>query len=293
MANILAAVSDEAFATLLKDGLENTREHQVKLVYSEKEVRQALDQQAIDLAIVDVDLEDLQPVDLVRMMRQIRPALRIIWMPFLGCELSEEMLALDTQGILTKPFFMGDLPAQIAEALSKPQPQMAGAPPAAASSKTSTDQPAPGTGPLKSGVAQGVKAPAKVQSAAPDLAQIKDILNRLALDLDAESVLIVDRQGTLLAQAGHRNRKEALQLASMLTNEITATANVATFLKEKGGYFTNNIHEGNEHRLFSVVLTSDGLALSVITRVDIPLGTVRFHIRQAVSLLNSSFRHAG
>jgi CheY-like chemotaxis protein len=288
MAEILAVVGDEALARLLKDGLEETAQHRVRLARSAQDSLETIKRHAIELAIVDVDLEGVQPLELARAMRQVRPSLRIMWMPFLGEELNEEMLSLDTQGVLTKPFFMDDLPVKIAEALSKPQPRPQQPLPVSASLRTTAASAPADSGVAQPAVVQGAQQPPTPWASAPNLAQVKDILSRLAHDLDAEAVVIVDRQGNLLAQAGYLSGKNALELASILTDEIAATAKVAKFLKEKSGYFAHNIHEGDEHRLFSVVLSRDGIALSVITRADIPLGTVRFHVRQAVALLNSS-----
>ncbi len=287
MAEILAVVGDEALARLLKDGLEKTAQHRVRLARSAQDSLETIKRHTIELAIVDVDLEGVQPLELARAMRKVQPALRIMWMPFLGEKLNEEMLSLDTQGVLTKPFFMDDLPIKITEALSKPQPRPQ-QPPVPASSQTAAASAPADSGAARPTVVQGAQQPPAPWASAPNLAQVKDILSRLAHDLDAEAVVIVDRQGNLLARAGYLSGKNAVELASILTNEIAATAKVAQFLKEKSGYFAHNIHEGDEHRLFSVVLSRDGMALSVITRVDIPLGTVRFHVRQTVALLSSS-----
>jgi len=290
MSNILAVVGDKALAMLLKERLEYTGQHHVRLAFSEREALEAINRHAADLAIVDVDLEDAQPIELAHRLRQARPTLRIVWMPFLGEKLSEAMLSFDTQGILTKPFFMDDLPAVIAEALAKSQPQMAESLPKPVSLQTDVRATPLAEGSLNLAGDQESSLPAGQRRTMTNLPAAQDVLNRLALDLDADAVMIVDRQGHLLVQAGHISRKDALQLASILTNEIAATSDVAVFLKEKNGYFANNIHEGDEYRLFLVVLSSDGLALSVITRVGVPLGTVRFHVRQAVALLHSSFQ---
>lgn len=285
MAEILAVVGDEALARLLKDGLEDTAQHRVRLARSAQDGLETIKRHPIDLAIVDVDLEGVAPLELVRAMRQVQPSLRVMWMPFLGEELNEEMLSLDTQGVLTKPFFMDDLPTKIAEALSKTRPRPHQLPPVSASLRTTAGSGPADTGATRPAVVQGAKQPPIPLAGAINLEQV---VSRLAHDLDAEAVLIVDRQGNLLAQAGYMSRKNALELASVLTDEIVATATVAKFLKERSGYFGHNIHEGDEHRVFSVVLSRGAMTLSVITRVDVPLGTVRFHVRQTVALLNSS-----
>ena len=291
MANILTVARDEAFAIILKEGLEGMGVHQVQVAYSEEEVQQIISNQDIALAIVDVDLKDVEPVELVQALRQRKPELRVMWMPFLGHELSEEMQAVNTQGILTKPFFMEDLPNHIEQALSQPEPTAVSAtssPPGLA--PRTAEITSPGGFPVSeegSIAAEPVAAtgmsPETVKDSFPGNTAIQNILNRLALELDAEAVIIANRMGDLLARAGHMNERRAVELASSLMDEIAAADIAAVLLREKGGHFVNHVHEGREFRLFSVILSNHGLALSVITVIDAPLGTVRYHVRQAAT----------
>ena len=329
MANILTVAEDEAFAIMLKDGLEGMGVHQVQLAYSGEEVQQIISNQDIDLAIVDVDLRDVEPVELVHAMRQRKPELRVMWMPFLGYELSDEMRAVNSQGILTKPFFMEDLADYIEQALSQPGPAVTSAtssvpePEPAGMSATSlvpepepgtTETPSPGRIPIPETPSPGripisettspgrlpisdvilrsagpvvvrETSPENVRGSLPDDPAIKDILNQLALELDAEAVVILNREGDLLARAGYMSQRRMLQLTSILMGEIEVADNAAAFLNETSGRFVNSIHEGEESRLFSVILSDSGLALSVITFVETPFGTVRYHVRQAATKL--------
>ena len=293
MANILTVAEDEAFAIMLKDGLEGMGEHQVQLVYSEEEVRQIISNQDIDLAIVDVDLRDVEPVELVHAMRQRKPELRVMWMPFLGYELSDEMQAVSAQGILTKPFFMENLAGQIEDALSQPGPVVMSATSSVPELELGTTEAiSPGglsisdaiLNPAEAVVVRGI-SPETVKETLPDDPVIRDTLNGLALELDAEAVVILNREGDLLAGAGYMSERRMVELVSILMSEIAAADNAAVFLKEKSGHFVNHIDEGKESRLFSVILSNSGLALSVITLVDTPLGTVRYYVRQAATKL--------
>jgi len=250
--------------------------HQVLVAYSEEEVRQIISDRDIALAIVDVDLKDLDPVELVQAMRQRKPELRVMWMPFLGYELSEEMQAVNTQGILTKPFFMEDLPNHIEQALSQPEPTAMSATSSVPDLALWTAETTSPGGVLVSEaisnatepVAARETSPETVKETLPGSTAIKNILNR---------------RGDLLARAGHMSERRAVELTSILMGELAAADNAAVFLKEKSGHFVNHIHEGRESRLFSVILSNFGLALSVITFVDTPLGTVRYHVRQAAT----------
>ena len=298
MANILTIAEDEAFAIMLKDDLEGMGVHQVQLAHSGEEVQQIINNQDIDLAIVDVDLRDIEPMELVHAMRQRKPELRVMWMPFLGYELSDEMRAVNTQGILTKPFFMEDLTDHIEQALSQLEPGVMSATSSVPELELgSTETTSPGGLPISDVILHSAgpvvvrgTSPETVKETLPDDPAIKDTLNRLALELDAETVVILNREGDLLARAGHMSERRTVELASILMGEIAAADNAAAFLKEKSGHFVNSIHEGEESRLFSVVLSNFGLALSVITLVDTPLGTVRYHVRQAAVKLTGLIR---
>ena len=278
MANIMTIVADDAFAATLRDGLLGLKKHIVSHAKTEDEIAQILADRTIDLAIVDVDLEDAEPVVLVQAMRALQPALRVMWMPFLGSTLSEELLAVEAQGILTKPFFMEELPAKIDAALGQTSPTPAGG-------ESESRAPLGGADAGASPDALQEARTGAVPGTLPGRGPIDDIVNQLALELDAEVVIVFDAQGTVHARAGNMSKDSAAELAGILQRE-TATANeAAAFLKERGGHFWSSTHEGDTLRVFSATVSSARIALAAVTRADIPIGTVRYRVRQAAARL--------
>jgi len=115
---ILIIDSSGAFATMLKEGVESSGPYEAIVVTKGTDALDVLMQNHIDLAIVDMGLEDIDGPTLVQSLRQSKPNLRIMLIPLFGQELAEEEQALEVQGILPKPFFMGDLPDLLHRALT-------------------------------------------------------------------------------------------------------------------------------------------------------------------------------
>ena len=57
---------------------------------------------------------------MVQALRQEHPHLRIMVIPLMGEEIPPELAQVDLQGILSKPFFLPELPDRIQEAMSRP-----------------------------------------------------------------------------------------------------------------------------------------------------------------------------
>lgn len=278
MARILAVAADEAFAKMLKEGLESLGPHKVDIRRSESEAVAIVTRQQIDLTIIDADLEDADPVGLVRSIRQMRPDMPVMWMPFLGSDLSDEMMAVDVQGILTKPFFMEDLPGCIEAALAQSQAE-----PLAPAPSDVVDTEA----------AQVISAPAETMSRPPefddvlsDPHSVQRRLDSLVQSLSAESAVVISRKGRLLAWAGFAGHRAADELARVLVAELEAANSVAAVVGERSGRFANCVFEGDESRLFSMSIPDKGMILSVVLKTDTPLGTVRYQVKQAAADLN-------
>jgi len=126
--NILIVDNNQAFATILKEGIESGGDYDATIVTSAVEARNVANQGDLALAIVDMGLQDEDPVELLKTMRERWNNLRLMCIP--AGQLPDQVHALGIQGVLPKPFFLPEIPAQIAKALSRPLqadggPQMA------------------------------------------------------------------------------------------------------------------------------------------------------------------------
>ena len=105
--HILIVDSDEAFATILKEGIEMGGEYQATLVTSAREARNIAAQGQLAMAIVDMGLEEGDPLELLQTLRESNPDLRLMVIPIE--ELSEEdklivARARKIQRFLSQPF---------------------------------------------------------------------------------------------------------------------------------------------------------------------------------------------
>ncbi len=327
-ATILAVSEDEAFATMLQEGLEGLGQYAIIVAHDGRDARRIAGLQQVDLLIVDADLERCAPAQLVADIRAERPDTRLIWMPFLGQELPAELARVDSQGLLSKPFYIEDLRHQVELALGgtddvEPPPRPAAerkepavtAPPRddTASVRTATaagghrrivlgsDRPSlvgsAGAGDPKPALwfpDRGV--PSRFSRTLPELpAEAGDgplgaRLTALARDLNAEGALLADRDGRILAWTGIIHQRYAPGLAAAVAAEIAAADRIAGLLHERSGRFVTHIHEGRDFLLFSMFLWECNFILSVAVRADVPLGTLRYQVRQAATELSRYVR---
>jgi predicted regulator of Ras-like GTPase activity (Roadblock/LC7/MglB family) len=258
------------------------------------------------MVIVDMGLSDVRPITLVKAIREAKPAMRLVLIPLFGQQIPPELQALKIQGILPKPFFVGDLPQIVAKAMGTestappaPESKVAvasrhGPPPA----REAQPAPAAGRQPVAreeagptAAVAPGVETPvyspetvAKLQAKEPQIVQLLKSLNR---EIRAESI-IVTLGPHLIASAGLLNRAQSANLAALVAASTEAAARLAAFLGEPDARFEQSLHEGAEYRLYSLSL-SEGLVLSLALSSDVPLGTLRYRARQAAEELLELF----
>lgn len=119
MPNILVVDSDEGFGFMLKEGLQNSGHYTATWVHSGSDALQAVVEKHFDLIIIDVALTDMSPGRLVKAVRDAKAGLKIMLIPLLGQDLPKSLATLDVNGVLPKPFFVGDLPDMVDQALGR------------------------------------------------------------------------------------------------------------------------------------------------------------------------------
>jgi predicted regulator of Ras-like GTPase activity (Roadblock/LC7/MglB family)/DNA-binding NarL/FixJ family response regulator len=258
------------------------------------------------MVIVDMGLPDVRPVTLVRAIREAKPSMRLMLIPLLGQQIPNELQDVDIQGILPKPFFVGDLPDIVSEAIatgmplppasSKPELKVAvsarSSVTAVGEEPSATDA-APEPPPFEA--ASMSPPPVEPQSDAPAYPQemmatlqakeeeIVRLLKELNREVRAESI-VVTLGAELVAFSGLLGREQAANLAELVATTTGAAARAAAFLGEPEGRFEQSLHEGAEYRLYSL-LVSEGLLLSLALSSDVPLGSLRYRTRQTAEEL--------
>ena len=268
---ILIVDSSEAFATMLKEGVESSGPYKAIIVTSGTDALDVLVQDQIDLAIVDMGLEDMTGLALVQSLRQSRPDLRIILIPLFGQELTEEELSLEVQGVLPKPFFIDDLPGLIRGVLMPPSGEtgeiVAKVPVEAPSRPSSEPPPVPRPASRETFVSRDVNV----------------LLEKLFEEVRAEAVLFV-RDPDLIAHAGNVTRERAQELAGLAVESMNAAHKMAAFLGETDDRFGQCTFEGDEYSVYSVCVTSNTI-LSVALSARAPAGIIRYNLRRLADAL--------
>lgn len=310
-ANILVVDSDEGFGFMLKEGLQNSGHYTAKWVHSGSDALQAVVEEAFDLVIIDMGLADMPPPKLIQAIREAKSGMRIMMIPLIGQDLPDKIKTLEINGILTKPFFVGDLPDLIDQATglhktprpsapipTVPQPTTASAP-----VKPALPAPTPSPAPATALASAPVSAPPESAIVVDETSQltfvsvpqetirflrgneaaILRLLDDLHREVRAEAILLIAGL-ELIAQAGMRSRAQCQELTLLVAQSSQAAAQAASFLGERTGRFAQSLHEGSEYRLYSLSL-GEGILLSLALSSNVPLGMIRHQCRQTADQL--------
>jgi len=280
--------SDEAFATILKEGIEMGGTYQADIVTTALEARNVAARGQLAMAIVDLGLEADDPLELLQALRERHPDLRLMIIPTNG--LPDAALDLGIQGTLSKPFFMPEIPAQIESALSR----AVGVAPIESEPEAVTvealDTVRPPEIPVPAAVAEPAPEEAPPTPPAELMAQLAresnrlaDHLRYLARELNADAVLLT-YGAELVAYAGQFGRTEAERLAQVVSESWQASARVAAALGREKVRFEQSLHEGEDYLLYSLA-TANEIVLSVALRADRPLGMIRYNAKQTAQEL--------
>jgi DNA-binding response OmpR family regulator len=309
-ANILVVDSDEGFGNMLKEGLQNSGHYTAKCIHSGSDALQAVVAEAFDLVIIDMALLDMPPAALIQAMREAKNGQRIMMIPLIGQDLPDKIKALDINGILTKPFFVGDLPDLIDQATGqrksapnvrpappplpdKPVPAIPNSPPPVAATPAPA-QAAPTLKPVAvdSAIVVDETSPLTfivvpqetIRFLRANEAEILRLLDDLNREVRAEAILLIAGL-ELIAQAGMLSRTQCQELTMLVAQSSQAAAQAASFLGERAGRFGQSLHEGSEYRLYSLSL-GEGILLSLALSSNVPLGMIRHQCRQTADQLS-------
>lgn len=265
---ILIADRDEAFALMLRDSIRRETGREAVVCTSAGQARTCLSHEPFALCIVDQGLdEDLATV--VAGLRQVQPTLRIIVVPLLGEELPEEAERLGIQGILTKPFFVGDLAGIIEGALTAP----VRVPPAHTPSQLSGEE----------CIVEAKKPGRAIRD------EVLAVIGELHREIAAEAIFLVGPSGVVVHSGdmgGLRPDDAGRRLA-----QLAKAANEALEMPAGEEAWQQGYCEGRRRRIYWLSLQPNWLLACILT-ADIPLGMLRYYMRQAAGRLLPLIRDA-
>lgn len=274
---ILIVDANEAFATILRQGLEEMPGTQAEIVTSGRKALQAIAATAYDLVIVDLGLTDVEGNRFVRTLREKYPQLRLVVIPLTGEAMPPELADLDLQGTLSKPFFLPDLPPRIEAFFARAPGSSA---PAPAEPAVEPEKPPE---PEKPAEPETAKKPARrpPRTLRREQEAVRE-MSRLAQEVGAEAVLLTEGED-LLAHAGRMPRQGIVALAATISESWRTAARLADILGKKMTRFEQSIG-GAEFTLYSLAV-EETVILSVVVAGTVTLGIARHRCRETAEAL--------
>ena len=117
--------------------------------------------------------------------------------------------------------------------------------------------------------------------------KIKESLNRLASDANANVVFLVDKNGQQIAAVGDLKSLDTTSLASLTAGNVAATDGLARLIGEKE--FSILFHEGERDNIH-ISIVAQRVILVVIFDERTSLGLVRLRVRRAMAELETIFQ---
>ena len=273
MRKVLIADPNTPFATVVGEALHRMGGYKVELAASGPEARAKCASLKPDLAVVDIDLPECDVAALIGQMRDAIPGLPVVLIPY---SKDDAPAGLDIQGILTKPFFLPDLPELVNDILGRPQfnrPEVYILPDSDARAQTLIHKPAPkpvGTKPLPR-----LDRPVVVHNDQRPV--IEGHVEALSHALRDEPVLLT--QGKKVITISPRLSQTAIAALAEVVARAWRT-------NDKGGEVIRfeGDSDSTRYMLYSLAVAGD-LVLSVALRVRIPLPSIRRLVREAAEEL--------
>lgn len=121
---------------------------------------------------------------------------------------------------------------------------------------------------------------------AEELTQIQEITDRLQQDSRARTILLVDKNGQLLAASGNASELDTTSLSSLVAGNVAATGGIAKLIEEEE--FTGQFHEGKGVSIH-MSLVGRRAILVVLFDKNTTHGLVRLRVRKASAELTEIF----
>lgn len=111
-----------------------------------------------------------------------------------------------------------------------------------------------------------------------ELLQINAVCKVLQRDSNAKAVLVIDRNGQAISEAGEVEHLDITSLSSLTAGNVAATGGIANLLSEKE--FTGQFHEGERTNVHISIVASRVILLVLFDKRS-SLGLVRLRVNKA------------
>jgi predicted regulator of Ras-like GTPase activity (Roadblock/LC7/MglB family) len=117
-----------------------------------------------------------------------------------------------------------------------------------------------------------------------ELQQINTVCQMLQRDSNAKAVLVIDRNGQAISEAGEVEHLDITSLSSLTAGNVAATGGIANLLSEKE--FSGQFHEGEKTNVHISIVASRVILLVLFDQRS-SLGLVRLRVRKAAAELTT------
>ena len=119
-----------------------------------------------------------------------------------------------------------------------------------------------------------------------ELQQINRICEILHRDSNAKAVLVIDKNGQAIAQAGDTAQLDVTSLSSLTAGNVAATGGIAQLLAERE--FAGQFHEGEKTNVH-ISIVGQRVIMVVLFDERSSLGLVRLRVKKASQELERTF----
>lgn len=119
-----------------------------------------------------------------------------------------------------------------------------------------------------------------------ELSEIQAVADRLHQDSRARTILIVDKNGQLIAASGVDAQLDTTSLSSLVAGNVAATGGIASLIEEEE--FTGQYHEGKEISVHMTIVARR-IILVVLFDKNTTQGLVRLRVKKANEALTAIF----
>ena len=119
-----------------------------------------------------------------------------------------------------------------------------------------------------------------------EVRRIQTVADRLQQDSRARAILVVDKNGQLIAASGNAHELDTTSLSSLVAGNVAATGGIAKLIKEDE--FTGQFHEGKGISIH-MSLVGRRVILVVLFDKNTTHGLVRLRVKKANDELTKIF----
>src|SRR5688572_14751315 len=119
-----------------------------------------------------------------------------------------------------------------------------------------------------------------------EVRQIQAVSDRLHQDSRSRAILVVDKNGQLIAAAGQAEELDTTSLSSLVAGNVAATGGIAKLIEEEE--FTGQYHEGKEISVHMTIVARR-IILVVLFDKNTTQGLVRLRVKKANEMLTDIF----